>query len=364
MQNMNYYYDFSGQKFNHPLSLSINSFDRKVFSRQTSLELSYVLKGSYEVITEHISHSLTEQELAVIAPDEIHMLKKLQPESVILTIHIDFERIPENMLGSCKNLFHTILCTPVSNAALLHSLEEEIRRLLMVLFNGDSADGTDLFALNEIMMKILCIAKKQRNTPFEQLPVDSTHHENYVRAIQFIDRHYQENIHLSDIAKTLSFSTSYTSRLFTRYTGLSFVKYLSYVRVRESLEDLLEGKASIEEISGKCGMPNSKAYSQIFKELYGITPSTYRKRFVKNLLPLPEQETRPMEFTQQQKELLTQVFHLNSPEKQLLFHTEGIQIETQGDTLFCTIKNTQKKEFLLSPQEQDIILTIRPSRTE
>ena len=164
MQNMNYYYDFSGQKFNHPLSLSINSFDRKVFSRQTSLELSYVLKGSYEVITEHISHSLTEQELAVIAPDEIHILKKLQPESVILTIHIDFERIPENMLGSCKNLFHTILCTPVSNAALLRSLKEEIRRLLMVLFNGDSADGTDLFALNEIMMKILCIAKKQRNT--------------------------------------------------------------------------------------------------------------------------------------------------------------------------------------------------------
>lgn len=208
MQNMNYYYDFSGQKFNHPLSLSINSFDRKVFSRQTSLELSYVLKGSYEVITEHISHSLTEQELAVIAPDEIHILKKLQPESVILTIHIDFERIPENMLGSCKNLFHTILCTPVSNAALLRSLKEEIRRLLMVLFNGDSADGTDLFALNEIMMKILCIAKKQRNTPFEQLPVDSTHHENYVRAIQFIDRHYQEDIHLTDIAKTLSFSTA------------------------------------------------------------------------------------------------------------------------------------------------------------
>ena len=335
MQNMNYYYDFSGQKFNHPLSLSINSFDRKVFSRQTSLELSYVLKGSYEVITEHISHSLTEQELAVIAPDEIHILKKLQPESVILTIHIDFERIPENMLGSCKNLFHTILCTPVSNAALLRSL-------------------------NEIMMKILCIAKKQRNTPFEQLPVDSTHHENYVRAIQFIDRHYQEDIHLTDIAKTLSFSTSYTSRLFTRYTGLSFVKYLSYVRVRESLEDLLEGKASIEEISGKCGMPNSKAYSQIFKELYGITPSTYRKRFVKNLLPLPEQETRPMEFTQKQKELLTKVFHLDDTNR-LLFHAEGIQIVSDGDTLLWTLSDARQKELLLSQKEDDIVLTIRPS---
>ena len=230
----------------------------------------------------------------------------------------------------------------------------------MVLFNGDSADGTDLFALNEIMMKILCIAKKQRNTPFEQLPVDSTHHENYVRAIQFIDRHYQEDIHLTDIAKTLSFSTSYTSRLFTRYTGLSFVKYLSYVRVRESLEDLLEGKASIEEISGKCGMPNSKAYSQIFKELYGITPSTYRKRFVKNLLPLPEQETRPMEFTQKQKELLTKVFHLDDTNR-LLFHAEGIQIVSDGDTLLCTLSDARQKELLLSQKEDDIVLTIRPS---
>ena len=46
MQNMNYYYDFSGQKFEYPLSLSINQFDRHVFSRQSSLEISYVLKGS------------------------------------------------------------------------------------------------------------------------------------------------------------------------------------------------------------------------------------------------------------------------------------------------------------------------------
>ena len=50
MQNMNYYYDFSGQKFEYPLSLSINQFDRQVFSRQSSLEISYVLKGNYEVI--------------------------------------------------------------------------------------------------------------------------------------------------------------------------------------------------------------------------------------------------------------------------------------------------------------------------
>ena len=48
MQNMDYYYDFSGQKFGYPLSLSINSFERVVFSRIPSLEICYVLKGDYE----------------------------------------------------------------------------------------------------------------------------------------------------------------------------------------------------------------------------------------------------------------------------------------------------------------------------
>ena len=49
---MQHYYDFSGQKFGYPLSLSINSFKRQVFSRQSSLEISYVLKGAYEAVTD------------------------------------------------------------------------------------------------------------------------------------------------------------------------------------------------------------------------------------------------------------------------------------------------------------------------
>ena len=86
--NMNYYYDFSGQKFEYPLSLSINQFDRQVFSRQSSLEISYVLKGSYEVITEKMSTVIYEHELAIIAPNDIHMLKMNEKESIILTLHI------------------------------------------------------------------------------------------------------------------------------------------------------------------------------------------------------------------------------------------------------------------------------------
>ena len=249
MQNMNYYYDFSGQKYNHPLSLSMNSFDRKVFSRQTSLEISFVLRGSYEVVTEHISHVLREQELVVISPNEIHILKKIDPDSVILILHIDFDRIPDTLLGSCRNIFYTTICNLQNNRQLLFLLKEELRKLIVVLLQGNVNEGTDLFELNEIMMKILCITKKELSHSFEQLPVASIHHDNYIKAIRYIDQHYHENIHLSDIAKTLSFSNSYTSRLFTKFTLYDKSQFnrpewkaLKAPERRQAVRDYLVGK--------------------------------------------------------------------------------------------------------------------------
>ena len=66
MMNMSDYYDFSGQKFGYPLSLSINSFDRHIFSRQKSLELSYVLQGEYQIVTEKFTSKLSKGEHFVL----------------------------------------------------------------------------------------------------------------------------------------------------------------------------------------------------------------------------------------------------------------------------------------------------------
>lgn len=76
MKDMNGYYDFSGQKFGYPLSLSINGFSQNVFTRQSSLELSYVLCGEYEAVTEQFSTIVHKEELILIAPYEMHLLRK------------------------------------------------------------------------------------------------------------------------------------------------------------------------------------------------------------------------------------------------------------------------------------------------
>lgn len=353
MQNMNYYYDFSGQKFGYPLSLSINSFDRQVFSRQNSLEISYVLKGEYQAITEHFTSHIKEGELVIIAPNDIHMIVKKSPqENVILTLHIDFSHFPNSMIGNVEELFVSMACTNQENTKVLKKLKKKVGELIKLLLNGEN----NLLQMNMIMMELVNIASSHQQYSIEQLPLLSDHHENYMKAIRYIDKYYHEDLHLKDIAKTLSFSTSYTSKLFKKYTGIPFIKYLAYVRIRASLESLLEGKESIEKIASDCGMPNSKAYTTTFKEMYGITPSTYRKRFIRNMKFNPENIEQKMKFDDKQKFLLQHLIEDNYP---ILYEDNTIKIVKEKEDIICRISKNDMRESVITYENEELIIKLK-----
>lgn len=352
MQNMNCYYDFSGQKFGYPLSLSINSFDRQVFSRQSSLEISYILKGEYEAVTEHFTAPIKEHEMVIIAPDDIHMIRQLGTEkNVILTLHIDFSRFAAPMVPDVDDAFESMICNRENNYQLLCKLRKWIGELIDMLLLHNS----DIFAMNAIMMEIVYIASNHQRYPIDRLPLQSQHRENYMKAIQYIDQHYTQELRLEDIAETLSFSISYTSKLFKKYTGIPFVKYLAYVRIRASLEALLEGKKSIEEIAAVCGMTSSKAYTAAFKELYGIVPSEYRKNFTQNLKMNESRTEQSMAFDEEQIQLLK---HLVSDTQHLLYENEGIRICDRDGHIVCSIQNVETEKTVMTQSEKEITIEV------
>lgn len=348
MQNMSHYYDFSGQKFGYPLSLSINSFHRQVFSRQSSLELSYVLKGEYEAITEHFTTLVKEHELIVIAPNDIHMIHQAgKEENVILTIHIDFSRFAAPMVGNVEKAFESMLCSKQKNYQLLVKLRKKIGELVDMLLQEES----DIFQMNAIMMEFIYIASNHKKYPVERLPLQSDHHENYMKAIQYIDQNYKKDLHLEDVAETLSFSISYTSKLFKKYTGIPFVKYLAYVRIRASLEMLLEGKNTIEQIASACGMSNSKSYTAVFKDLYGVVPSDYRKNFIHNL-KIDEQNTKQtMVMDEKQRQLLQ---HLAQDSKDIIYENAGMKLLHQNGHVICKIQQDAFTKTIITQTENEI----------
>lgn len=344
MQNMEYYYDFSGQKFGYPLSFSINSFDRQVFSRIRSLEICYVLKGEYEVITEYFTDIIHEHELVLIAPDDLHKISKhFDGENVVLTLHIDFTLLPYSMVGNVKESFVSMICTEQKNARLLHDFRTCMGQLITLLQKGED----NLFELNTKMMEIISIASNSKSFSIEKLPLLSYTHENYMKAIQYVDAHYAEDLHLEDIAATLNFSISYASKLFKKYTQIPFVKYLSYVRVRSSLESLLEGKESIERIAQECGMPNTKSYTRSFKEMYGILPSSYRKQFKKNMRYNEENKDQKMTLDEKHISLLNHLLESQNT----VYEDEHIILKQMNENYLCHVKD---REVVLELEDQTI----------
>ncbi len=355
MQNMNLYYDFSGQKFGYPLSLSMNGFSRSIFSRQSSLEISYVLKGEYEAVTTQFSYTLKERDMIVIAPYDIHMLHKKEPDDdgIILTIHIDFSRMTDAMAGNVRTGFSTAVCTETRNRDSYIQFRNKIGELAAELMT----ESNDLYHMNVIMMEILQIAASKQAFSVDDLPLHTDYHENYMKAIKYIDSHFKENLTLSEIARQLSFSTSYTSKLMKKYTGIPFVKYLAYVRVRASLETLLEGRESIEKIAFDCGMPSSKAYTTVFRELYGIVPSAYRKQFQKNVKYSAGKENQKMVLDDEQKKLL---LHLLEGTEEILYENEQLSIRKDGEDFILKIEKGNVQ--IDTVQEGGILLRISKER--
>ena len=196
----------------------------------------------------------------------------------------------------------------------------------------------DLYHMNSIMMEIVRIAASSKAFSVDDLPLHTEYHENYMNAIKYIDSHYNENLTLSEISKKLSFSVSYTSKLLKKYTGIPFVKYLSYVRVRASLEKLLEGRDSIEKIASDFGLPSSKAYTKAFKELYGIVPSAYRKQFQNNKKYNSSNIEQDMELDESQKKLL---LHLIKDSEENIFDNDHIKINNVGGQMIIKVKDSK-----------------------
>ena len=97
-------------------------------------------------------------------------------------------------------------------------------------------------------------------------------------AKQYIADHYSDSsLSVDEICSHLGVGTSYFSSVFKKETGVSFVTYLTDVRMNEAqrLLDTTDEKSYI--IAGMVGYEEPNYFSYVFKKHFGISPSKYRQ---------------------------------------------------------------------------------------
>lgn len=96
------------------------------------------------------------------------------------------------------------------------------------------------------------------------------------KAITYINNNYNHNITLEDVANHVSLSANYFSNIFKKTTGLSYIEYLTNIRIEKAKTLLMNLNLTIYQIASEVGYNDSRYFSRVFKSFIGKTPSEYR----------------------------------------------------------------------------------------
>lgn len=96
--------------------------------------------------------------------------------------------------------------------------------------------------------------------------------------LAYIQEHYTEKITLAMLAQEFHLSEKYISWYFKEHFSISFMQYVSHLRMTRAKDLLLTTEYSITEVALSCGYPSVNLFIRSFKEMYGVTPLQYRKQ--------------------------------------------------------------------------------------
>lgn len=96
-------------------------------------------------------------------------------------------------------------------------------------------------------------------------------------ALNYIRNHFQNDLGVEQTAEHVGLSVSYFSLLFKQKTGLTFLDYVTNVRMEYACLFLQNTDLKTYEIAERVGYSDQRYFSQVFKRKIKKTPSEYRK---------------------------------------------------------------------------------------
>ncbi|MFC4776704.1 helix-turn-helix domain-containing protein [Paenibacillus sp. GCM10023252] len=234
-------------------------------------------KGDFFSVPPYMSHSLRRVE------DQDVSIAQIDFKSSFLEEHLTYAEQLDGIVDFAY--FHP----------LLHSTEQLLPKLNL---NYDSQRQVEQLidhmrieieeqrpmyqlAVRAEMLKLLIIAGREFNAAWE----GREEHGRFKRkkqallqAIEYIDNHFTEELHLADVAEKAFMAPAYFSSVFKAMTGQNFTAYVNGMRVKKAQELLKSTTMLITEIHLACGFNQASHFIDTFKRHTGVTPSAYRKR--------------------------------------------------------------------------------------
>lgn len=247
----------------------------------TEVEFVFIEKGTAEFLVGSGRYVLTEGMGIFINSQVIHRFEA--SESVIIP-NIVFS---PSLLSAEDSLIYRKYIQPLLDSSiecLIFSPEvpwqKEVLKNLLSVFDAQNTERIGEIKTVELLLKIWETVYENANIS-ESIPVAkaAAHTQAQLQIMmQYIHKNYSEHITLADIAQTVSVSKSSALNIFNKYLRISPVNYLINYRLKRAAKLLASTDSNIYSIASNTGFENTGYFCRSFKELFGVTPSEYRKK--------------------------------------------------------------------------------------
>lgn len=92
---------------------------------------------------------------------------------------------------------------------------------------------------------------------------------------KFLNAHYADQLVAEDVARMVQVNPNYFPKLFKEYFGVSFIEYLTDIRMKKAAV-LLKGGTSVKDTASFTGFLDGNYFSRVFRQYYGTSPKQYQ----------------------------------------------------------------------------------------
>lgn len=96
---------------------------------------------------------------------------------------------------------------------------------------------------------------------------------------KYVEEHFGEPLTLEELSQVVDLSPTYLSTIFKKDTGMTFLEYLSKVRMDMAKKLLKETNDTVADICGKVGYSDVRYFTKTFTKYAGLKPKEYRKLY-------------------------------------------------------------------------------------
>ncbi len=154
-------------------------------------------------------------------------------------------------------------------------LFSELKKMIRIC--ADQSFGHQLLVKSSLLYIIGLVAAARELTQHPMQPKEEYRTQLLREIVEYLGEHCIERMRLTEVAARFGLSPQYFSTFFKENTGRSLIQHLNFLRIERASRLLRETDQPILEISLSVGFENVSYFIKRFREVYGCTPTDYRR---------------------------------------------------------------------------------------